>query len=474
MLAAQRDKSPAFFLLLSLPATAMGFALSVQISVLSWMLATRYGLKIDEIGLVWAAGPVAGILGQVVVGALSDRIWALGGRRRVFILGGGALAAAAMLMLPEIGALSRAMGLESVFGMAIAVALALDLAVNVGFNPTRALIADVTDEGAERTRSYSWMQVVSGSFGVGAYAIGAIFGNDVLIYVAVVLVIAFAVVPAILIEEPRTAYSGKQIQPEAAPFGFASAALCLSPLWALLLYDLLALAVRVLGIASPGYGAELACATATLALVAHAFVGRTDAHTPFRRTVAASALCWLGVQPIFVFMVTFLQYRMPWLSEATLGQVTALSFLALNAVAALAPLILGPLAGRFGAIRVHVAALALMAAGLLLVWLAADVPLMLYALMALCGIGWGSIVSLPFAIMSERVDMRRMGLFMGLFNLSVVLPQLVTSLGIGSFMAAVADKGLLFVLSGSFIAASALLWFFVQGTVDHSEEEVPA
>ena len=63
-LASQRSRSPAFFLLLSLPATAMGLALSVQISVLSWILATRYGLEIHEIGLVWAAGPLAGIAGQ--------------------------------------------------------------------------------------------------------------------------------------------------------------------------------------------------------------------------------------------------------------------------------------------------------------------------------------------------------------------------------------------------------------------------
>lgn len=83
--------------------------------------------------------------------------------------------------------------------------------------------------------------------------------------------------------------------------------------------------------------------------------------------------------------------------------------------------------------------------------------------MALCGIGWGAIVSLPFAILSGSVPPARMGLFMGLFNLSVVLPQLVSSLGIGSFVAAVDDKGLLFALSGLFLAMSALLWSLVPG-----------
>jgi len=458
MLAAQRDKTPAFFVLLSLPATAMGFALSVQISVLSWMLATRYGLKIDEIGLVWAAGPLAGILGQVLVGGLSDRLWVWGGRRRVFIIGGGALAALSMLLLPQIGLISKALGLAGIFGVAITVALALDLAVNVGFNPTRALIADVTDEGAERTGGYSWMQVVSGSFGVGAYAIGAIFGNDALIYVAVVLVMLFAVVPSLLIAEPPSVVDPAAPR-SAETTSWATIAWSLSPLWALFLYDAYALTLRLAGVPHTSYWPEALCAIGTLALIAHALT-RRDPDAAFRKTVAASAMCWLGIQPIFVFMVSFLQDRMPGLDADALGQVTSLSFLTLNAVAALAPIMLGPLAQRFGAIRVHVASVALMAAGCFAIWLTMTTPFVLYALMALCGIGWGSVVSLPFAIMSERVRPARMGLFMGLFNLSVVLPQLVTSLGIASFVAAVDDKGLMFALSGAFLALSALLWSF--------------
>ena len=71
MLAMQRDLSRTFYAILSLPATAMGFALSVQISALSWILTTKYGLDIHEVGLVWAAGPIAGILGQVFIGIIS-------------------------------------------------------------------------------------------------------------------------------------------------------------------------------------------------------------------------------------------------------------------------------------------------------------------------------------------------------------------------------------------------------------------
>ena len=103
MLDIQRRRTRGFFALLSLPATAMGFALSVQISALSWILATRYNLDVEAIGLIWAAGPIAGILGQVAVGLISDRVWVWNGRRRVFIIVGGITAALMLLALPEIG-----------------------------------------------------------------------------------------------------------------------------------------------------------------------------------------------------------------------------------------------------------------------------------------------------------------------------------------------------------------------------------
>ncbi|HCK22833.1 MAG TPA: MFS transporter, partial [Bacteroidetes bacterium] len=138
----QQQLTNAFYAMLALPATAMGFALSVQISALSWLLSTKYGLSIEEVGLVWAAGPIAGIFGQVIFGVLSDNTWFWGGRRRPFIILGGFLAALSLLALPNLGILSDKLGLDAILGVAIVVALALDLSINVGFNPTRSVIAD--------------------------------------------------------------------------------------------------------------------------------------------------------------------------------------------------------------------------------------------------------------------------------------------------------------------------------------------
>ena len=117
MLKIQEKRSNTFFTILALPATAMGFALSTQIAALSWILTTKYGLAVHDIGLVWAAGPIAGIFGQVIIGAWSDRVWLWRGRRRPFIVVGGTIAALALLALPNIDVISSALGFEGILGV---------------------------------------------------------------------------------------------------------------------------------------------------------------------------------------------------------------------------------------------------------------------------------------------------------------------------------------------------------------------
>nr|MBP6230841.1 MFS transporter [Paludibacteraceae bacterium] len=149
MLEIQKKMSNSFYALLSLPATAMGFALSVQISALSWLLSTKYGLDIHEIGIVWAAGPIAGIIAQPIVGALSDKMWFMGGRRRPWIVIGGILAGLMMLALPNLEII-QGIFINSedpqagLLTIAVIVALTFDLSINVSFNPTRSIIADCT------------------------------------------------------------------------------------------------------------------------------------------------------------------------------------------------------------------------------------------------------------------------------------------------------------------------------------------
>ena len=439
MLTMQRNLSNSFLAILALPATALGFALSVQISALSWILTTQYGLDIHDIGLVWAAGPIAGIFGQVIIGVWSDRVWLWRGRRRPFILVGGTIAALTLLALPNIDVISSALGFEGILGVALVVVLSLDFAINVGFNPTRSIIADVTPEGVERTKGYTWMQTVSGSFGVGAYAIGAIWDNYVLIYVAVALVLLFSLIPPLLIEEPESLDAEDDAaSARAEKTSFTGMLMAIQPLWGFLVYDVYAMSLRLAGIQHDHYYAEIVCGILTVILV---------------------ALSWTGVQTMFVFMVIYLQSVLTSLNEIDVGRVGSMGFLILSAVGAALPVLaLEPLTERIGRVKTHTIALTIMAAGYVGLYLIGSSPMTIYVLMAVVGVGWASIVSLPFAIFSQKIGKNEMGLYMGLFNLSVVLPQLVVSLGISLLISRAADVRIIFLVSAVTLIISALAW----------------
>jgi maltose/moltooligosaccharide transporter len=409
----QKRLTNAFYAIISLPATAMGFALSIQISALSWLLSTRYNLDIHQIGIVWAAGPLAGIIGQVIIGLISDRVWFWGGRRRPFILVGGTLAALMLFLLPRIETLNDTLGVGSLLVVAVAVALTLDLSINISFNPTRSLIADVTPDGNPRTKGYTWMQTISGFWGVMAYVIGATFGNYTLINAGIVIVLLFSVVPLFFVTEPR----------------------------------------RLAGGEAGGPAPE---------------TRKTD-WTQLWRMYLAHGFSWIGVQTMFVYIIAYIQQKLiavgasPADAASQAGQIIAIAFAVLNTVGFILPAFaLEPIAEKIGRVKTHIGSVTLMAVGYFAIAALGNTSFALYLLMAVVGIGWGAIVSLPFAIMSEKVDRSRMGLFMGVFNLSVVIPQLVVSLGLGLVIQNAPDKNIIFLISGGALSISALLWLMVK------------
>jgi maltose/moltooligosaccharide transporter len=414
MLGFQKRLSNLFYIVLGLPSTAMGFALSIQIAVLSWILRTRYNLEIDQIGIVWAAGPIAGILGQPIIGLISDKVWFWGGRRKPFIIIGGILASLMIFALPNIDKIDNFFGIGSILAVAITVALTLDLSINISFNPTRSIIADVTPDGQPRTKGYTWMQSISNLFGSGAYLMGALIGNYFLIYAGVIIVFIFSIGPLLFITEPRelTKKQDEHGTAEAAPTRWAE------------LFKL---------------------------YFAHGF-------------------SWLGIQTMFIYIFAFLEQKLPALTTLSaedknlrLGQMIGWSFFILNAVGSIWPaFLLEPLSRKLGRVKTHAMAVAIMSAGYFMIVFWAHSAFMLYMFMCILTIGWAAVVSLPFAIMTEKVDKSRMGFFMGIFNLSVVLPQLVASFAIGTVINRSADKNIIFIISGVSLAISAFLWLFVK------------
>lgn len=418
MLQIQKKLTNSFYALLSLPATAMGFALSIQISALSWILTTKYNLDIHEVGIVWAAGPLAGIFGQVIIGLISDKVWFWGGRRRPFILIGGLLASLMLFALPNIDGIGNVFKVSSLLVVATVVALTLDLAINISFNPTRSVIADVTPDGNPRTKGYTWMQTISGFFGVLAYIIGAVFGNYVLIYFGVGLVLVFSIIPTFFIQESKELDAAIDETKTEKPVKTATQ---WGQLW---------------------------------------------------RIYFAHGFTWIGIQTMFVYIIAFIKQKLNPGTDLETGQIISISFAVLNTVGFILPaFVLEPIAEKIGRVRTHMTAVFIMAIGYFGMVFFGTSPMLLYILMAVAGIGWAAVVSLPFAIMSEKVDKSKMGFFMGIFNLSVVIPQLIVSLGLGILIQQINDKNFIFVISGISLTISGLLWLLVNDTVNEKSSE---
>ena len=81
--------------------------------------------------------------------------------------------------------------------------------------------------------------------------------------------------------------------------------------------------------------------------------------------------------------------------------------------------------------------------------------------MFLVGIGWSAVISIVFAIMSERVNPAKMGLYMGVFNLAVVLPQMMSN-GVANVIKETGNHQLLYIFCGLFICTSVIFWMFVK------------
>ncbi|MBO7367219.1 MAG: MFS transporter [Paludibacteraceae bacterium] len=477
MLEGQKKMSTWFYALLSLPATAMGFGLSVQISALSWILSTKYGLSIGDIGIVWAAGPIAGIIAQPIVGLVSDKLWFMGGRRRPWIVLGGVLTGLMLLALPNLEIVQKILGMEGPAGLlpiAVCVALTLDLSINVSFNPTRSLVADCTTQ-EQRSKGYTWMQTVSGTFGVLAYLVAVIWGNEALIYVGMVIAVLFTVFPIFFIEEPRELKSEDTAKAQTAKGGtsFKDINNAILPLYGFLLYGVWVIVAKLSGVNVEGFHEYLGLnimewiciiieVCALVLVLANAMKADEDTHE-FQKILLAHSFTWWGVQTMNIYMFFYVSTVITGLAEDSMQTVNSMAFLVRDLIGAILPvLVLNEIAKRKGMTHTHTGAILAMALGYAIIYLFGANIYTFFVALVIVGIGWASLVSLPFAIMSSRVNQTRMGLYMGIFNLSVVLPQLVASFKMGEVVDAAEDKSIIFAICAICLFISGVLWIFVK------------
>ena len=359
------------------------------------------------------------------------------------------------------------------FRSAVIVALTFDLSINVSFNPTRSLVADCTSYN-ERSKGYTWMQTVSGTFGVLAYLIGGTLGNIFLIYFGVGVALLASIIPAVLIQEPRELKNEEPektvVQSKTSAKDIAEALL---PLSGFLLYGFYVIFSKLFGLqittTVPVFGYQLGIIEfiSVLLLVVSALLVLLNLtkvapkSNEFQKVLLAHSFTWIGVQTMFIYAYFYLTDVLMLGEEA--GKINSIAFFILSLVSAVLPvLVLNGFAKKIGMVSTHLKCIFIMAIGYAGVLFLGHSVILYYVMIAVVGIGWASVVSLPFAIMSEKVNQTKMGLYMGIFNLAVVLPQLVASFKMGEIINVAENKSVVFVIAALTLAISGLLWLFVK------------
>ena len=406
------------------------------------------GARDDQIPMLWLAAPLTGFIVQPIIGAMSDRTWGRLGRRRPYFLTGAVLSSAALVLMPNASALWMAAGLLWI----------LDASINISMEPFRAFVADNLSE-EQRATGFTMQSFF---IGAGAVIAGMLpwllrhgFGissetgtsNAIPLNVKIAFYIgAAAFLGAVL----WTIFTSKEYPPE----------------------DL----------------AEFKRQKSERTGFAHLVREIPDAlrqmPTTMKRLALVQFFTWLG---LFCMWLHF-SNAVPLVFGASDTQSplfksgaewAGVCYAAKDFVTFLAAFGLMAMAATVDRRKIHAVCLALGALGLLAIGFIHGEEQKNYLLgaLALGGIAWASILSMPYAMLAGSLPAQRMGVYMGIFNFFIVLPEIIAALTFGPAVKHLLGGNLVYAVmaGGVFMLLAAVLTLFVPHTqVAHHRLEAAA
>ena len=423
------------------------------------------GTEIDNLPALWVAAPLTGLLVQPIVGHMSDRTW-LGrlGRRRPYFLAGAVMAALSLLVMP----------MANMLLFAAVMLWVLDASLNISMEPFRAFVGDML-----RKEQHSAGYAVQTAFiGTGA-VVGSIFPwaleqlgvsneaplggiPDTVRYAfwfggaALFGPVLWTVLTTCEFSpEEMAAFEGARQEEQGDTVAALARRSFTSSLVWLAVGAAVLFAVRHFGLEKEVYllgGLLLAYGLASIAGIALARRGSTNnmlssivgdfAGMPdlMKRLAVAQFFSWSALFIMWINttpVVAQYFYGAPDAADPRYQEGAnwvGVLFTVYNGVAAVAALTLLPfLAARIGRVRTHIAALLCGAAGYLSFFFLRDPQHLILSEVGV-GIAWASILAMPYAILASSLPQRKLGIYMGLFNVFVVVPQLLVATVMGSIM----------------------------------------
>lgn len=361
----------------------------------------RYGADVHELPNFWLVAPIIGMIVQPIIGHYSDRTWTRFGRRKPFFMAGAIAACLGMMLMPNAGALATMLPLVL---MGAGMLMIMDASFNVAMEPFRALVADKLPS-SQRTEGFSAQTALIG--------IGAVIGSWLPWFLANVGGVS------------DTAAAG--LVPDNVKWSFYIGGFLLL---AAVFWTIFTTKEYSPSEQNAYAGLEEEVEKGGLALI---FKDLAKMPKTMRQLGWVQFFSWFGLFSMWVFTTPAIAHHVygcaidDTTSQAysDAGNWTGIIFGVYNLVSAIFALLLPTIAAKVGRKRTHALSLICGGLGLISIYFATSPTFLIFSMIGV-GIAWASILAMPYAMLAGSLPVNKMGVYMGIFNFFITIPQIVS------------------------------------------------
>ncbi|CAL2077600.1 MFS transporter [Tenacibaculum sp. 190524A05c] len=417
----------------------MGFALQ---NANASRILQIFGADVHQLSWFWLIAPFMGLIVQPIIGHYSDNTWTRFGRRKPFFLLGAVLASIGMILIPQADFM---IALLPALWVGAGMLMIMDASFNIAMEPFRALVADnLSDEQA--TQGFSIQTALIG--------IGAVVGS----WLPWVLTNWFGLAKT----------SGEGTVPQNLLWSFIIGAVVLIGSILVTIFTTKEYSPEELAQFEKNNtdNTEESVEEQKEARLLDIFDDFKKMPETMRQLSWVQFFSWFALFGMWVFSVPAIAqhiYGLPFDDSSSetyqeAGNWVGILFGIYNGVSAIFAFLLPSIAKKFSRKKTHAYSLFIGGIGLIMIYFLSD-PMSLILPMIFLGIAWASILSMPYAMLSGSISPKKMGVYMGIFNFFIVIPQIVNGIIGGPLVKYAYGNQAIFalVVSGiSFLIAGAL------------------
>lgn len=402
----------------------------------------NYGAHVEQLSWFWLVAPLTGMIVQPIIGYYSDRTWNRLGRRKPFFLVGTLLCCIALVLLPNSAGFFQA---KSALLIGAGMLMMMDASINVAMEPFRALVADNLPDN-QRTLGFSVQTFLIG--------IGAVCGSWL---------------PYILDNYFQVSSS--------APDGQVANNVIYSFYIGAFIF-LITILITVLfskEYAPAEYESYHGKPDETEANIAQVLKDFKNMPGTMRQLGLVQFFSWFALFSMWVFTTPAIAHHVFKLSIddtssdafRDAGSWTGIIFGVYNGISAIYALLLPAIARKIGRKKTHSLSLLAGGIGLISMYFANDKSDLILSMIGV-GLAWASILSMPYAILAGSIPSGKMGVYMGIFNFFITIPQIVNGVVGGPIVKNIYGNNAMYaiVLAGVLMICGAVSMLYVQDSTD--------